>query len=359
MTYKSLRDLPTPEPMPDIQAYERERSLCLSMSQMKQQNYDKYLANNRRNSKVDYMPIKLDIEPVSRCNFRCTMCQVSDWPKMTRARDLELNEFKKIIDEQYGLVEIKLQGMGEPLMNAIPFFEMIKYAREKHIWVRVTVNASLLHLNNNYMSLVDSGVNEIQISIDGATKEVFEGIRRGSVFNQVISNCKLINEYANKKGIAVTKMWTVVQHDNFSQLEMLVDLAHESGFKSQAFSLNLSDFGQPEWRKKNNLITKDESLGLERAIALIDQGARLGVKVSFWNVTSKYSKDSLCPWPFERAYISSDARTVPCCMIANPEVLEIDPGKSFTEAWSGSEYENFRLSHIEGRIPLACASCYE
>jgi len=46
-------------------------------------------------------------------------------------------------------------------------------------------NASLLHLRDNYKKLVDTGVNEIQISIDGATKDVFEGIRVGSVFESV------------------------------------------------------------------------------------------------------------------------------------------------------------------------------
>ena len=83
----------------------------------------------------------LRISVTDRCNFRCTMCQVSEWEKMTRARDMGLEEFKQLLDEQYGLVEVKLQGMGEALMNAEPFFDMIRYARARHIWVRVTTSA--------------------------------------------------------------------------------------------------------------------------------------------------------------------------------------------------------------------------
>ena len=356
-----LRSLPSPEPTPNKKEYDEERAVCLSLDKRKNENYQKYLQADR-SVDVSYLPIKLDIEPVSRCNFRCTMCQVSEWPKMKRARDMTLDEFKGLIDDQYGLVEIKLQGMGEPLMNAEPFFEMIKYARQRRIWVRVTVNASLLHIKDNYKKLIDSGVNEVQISIDGATQEVFESIRRGSTFSQVIKNCETINSYCTSLNLIKTKMWTVVRKANFHQLIDLVYLASKIGFKSQVFSLNLSDFGQGDWREKNDSVTVDKLLDMESANKLIDLGFSLGVNVSFWCVTSKYSSSSsktVCPWPFERAFIASDMRTVPCCMIANPDVLELGIGKSFSEAWNGEDYKKFRDAHLKGNIPLACKSCYE
>jgi len=358
----ALRALPQPEPMPDKTAYERERKLCLDADPRRRENYDRYLASRRRGADVDYLPIKLDIEPVSRCNFRCTMCQVSDWPNGKRARDMDFDEFRRLLDEQYGLVEIKLQGMGESLMNAGPFFEMIRYARARHIWVRVTTNASLLHLKDNYRQLIDTDINEVQISIDGATEEVFTAIRRGAVFKHVLDNCRRINRYCVERGGPRTKMWTVVQEANTHQLFDLVDLAAELGFVSQAFSLNLSDFGQTAWRERNDAVTVEDRFDIATANALMERGAARGVKVSFWCVTAKYStrsEESLCPWPFERAYVSSDMRTVPCCMIANPDVLEIAPGTPFAKAWRGADYAAFRRAHLEGRIPSACRSCYE
>ena len=114
----------------------RERELALAADPRCRENYEKYIASGRRNAKVDYLPIKLDIENVSRCNFRCTMCVVSDWPKGQRAADLTLDAFKALIDEQYGLVELKLQGLGEPTMQGDDFFAMIRYARQRNIWVR-------------------------------------------------------------------------------------------------------------------------------------------------------------------------------------------------------------------------------
>lgn len=360
-----LGDLPVPEPVPDLNTYLRERQICLSRSPERMRNYETYIRSARRSATVDYLPIRLDFENVSRCNFACTMCTVSDWPKGKRADDMPLESFKKIIDEQYGLVEIKVQGLGEPTMQGDDYYEMIRYARARNIWVRTTTNASLLHLKSNYKKLVDTGVNEIQISIDGADKQTFEAIRRQSQFERVVANCKLINTYCEKLGIVRTKMWTVVQTGNRHQLMQLIDLAHEMGFKTMAFSLNLNDWGTERWQKINDAVSVERSFTRAEAGQLMAKGEELGIKVRFWNVTNKYTTDSvenLCPWPFERAYISSDLRVVPCCIIANPDVSEvgaIDENKDFTSIWKGDVMTQFREAHLKGEIPKECSFCYK
>ncbi len=356
---------PTPEPVPDWNTYERERELCLSLDPQRKRNYEHYLNSQRRGPSVDYFPIKLDIENVSRCNFRCIMCQVSDWENGRRSRDMTFDEFKKIIDEQYGLVEIKLQGMGEPMIQGEPFFDMVRYARSKHIWVRSVTNASLLHLKDNYQKVIDSDINELMISIDGADKETFEEIRRGSVFEKVVENCKLINAYCREKDVHRTKMWVVVQNGNRHQLDALVDLAHDMDFQSLVFSLDLTDWGDKAWADHNHAISVDDTLDTESAWKLVEKGMALGIKVAFWYIKSKYDTDTpknLCPWPFERAYISSDLKVVPCCMIANPDSFEIPGGHeesfSFSDVWKGGSYEKFRKAHLSGKIPGVCKMCY-
>lgn len=364
---RALRALPAPEPSAGVGAYYHERDLALAACPRKRANYERYLAGSRREARPDYLPIKLDIENVSRCNFRCTMCSVSSWKKGRRAQDLTLESFERLIDEQYGLVEIKLQGLGEPLMQRDPFFDMIRYARARNIWVRTTTNASLLHLNDNARKLVDSDPNEIQISIDGATKAVFEGIRRGSVFERVIENCRQINAYCRERGVVRTKMWTVVQRANFGQLEALVRLAAALGFRHHTFSLELVDWGMSEWRATNDAVSVEAELDPDTLLALVDLGASLGVQVRFWNTTDKYSvrsPASLCPWPFERAYLSSDMRVVPCCAIGNPDVYQIGDGldpadpEAFTRHWQGEQFAAFRQAHLDGRIPDICKACY-
>ena len=356
-----LGPLPTPEPVPDTATYLRERELCLAGSAEKRANYERFLKGNRRAAVVDYMPVRLDIENVSRCNFRCTMCHVSDWPKSKRAADMTLDDFKRLIDTQIGLIEVKIQGLGEPTMGGDAFFEMIKYARARHIWVRTTTNASRLHLKDCYKKLVDSGVNEIQISIDGATKEVFEGIRRGSVFERVLSNCKLINAYCAEKGIVRTKMWTTVQKTNVQQLPQLVELAGELGFKRMAFSFDLVDFGISKWRSTNDDVAVT-AIDLDLCHKMLARARQLGIKLAFWNVTSRYDVDepkNMCGWPFERAYIASDMRIVPCCIIGNPETSDVGDARKLVDEWNGPKLVEFRKAHLDGRVPAVCKSCYK
>lgn len=339
--------LPLPEPSQGIAAYEHERAACLSLDARKRDNFMRYHATKRRSAVVDYLPIKLDIENVSRCNFKCTMCAVAGWKKGKRAEDMSLECFKRLIDEQYGLVEIKLNGLGEALMQGDDYFEMIRYARARRIWVRMTTNASLLGVNNNYKKLADSGVNEIDISIDGADAETFEAIRVGGSFKHVIANCRLLNDYL---GLPRSKMWTLVQARNAHNLTAHVKLARDLGFKHLVFSLSLHGWGNPELEKQN----ADASCELsEHHIHdLIDLGKQYNVRVAFWDVADKFTKDSPCFWPFERYVATSDSRITPCCMVGNPDELEIKGG------WHGVEYQQFRTAHLTGRIPQQCKGCY-
>jgi len=152
-----------------------------------------------------------------------------------------------------------------------------------------------------------------------------------------------------------------VQRGNQHQLEDLVRLAHEAGFTNQVFSLELTNWGLDKWSEKNALINVEDSLDLDRLHALADLGKGLGVKVWFWNITEKYSTSSpekLCPWPFERAFVSSDSRTVPCCIIGNPDAYELGRGKRFLEVWNSDEYAAFRQAHLDGNIPKVCQFCY-
>src|ERR1700722_10050710 len=130
---RSYRRTQLPKPKPDAFAYSFNRWVALALSPKRLINYIKYRTAHRTKS-LNYLPIKLDVENVSRCNFHCTMCQVSDWPGYKRADDMTLAQFKELIDSQYGLIEIKLQGMGEPLLGRADFLEMIGYGRSNKFW---------------------------------------------------------------------------------------------------------------------------------------------------------------------------------------------------------------------------------
>jgi len=135
----------------------------------------------------------------------------------------------------------------------------------------------------------------------------------------------------------------------------------DAGFTSLAFSLDLTNWGQDKWGVALRDIVAEHALTEDLCQRLIERGRELGVRVAFWNVLDKYSSqhtNKLCPWPYERLYVSSDMRVVPCCIIANPAVADLGNAENLVAVWHGEAYETFRRDHREGRIPEVCRGCY-
>ena len=349
-----------PSPLADREAFRSRLEKGFSRFPKRLENYRKYL-ENRRGVIVDYLPVKMDIEVTSRCNYRCQMCPVSQWPEGKRADDLGYGDFKSFLDEQYGLVEIKLQGLGEPLYND-DFFDMISLSAERDIWTRTTINGSMLLVKDNYKRLIDSDPGEVQVSFDGATKNTFERIRKGSNFDQVVRGIIALNSYAESKGLLKTRCWTVVQKDNFHELKDIVRLCSKMKFKRLTFSTTLSGFGVDRWADQLKGIDVADNFTPKMAEELIALGFEHGIEVTFWNVSSKYEigsgSEKLCDWLWERSYISSDMRIVPCCAIANPETLDLGCARSFNKAWNSEKYKLLRAAHLEENLPSYCRQCY-
>ncbi|MBI3021753.1 MAG: radical SAM protein [Candidatus Omnitrophica bacterium] len=349
-----------PRPYPDPEFFKATLAEGFSAFPKRRDNYERYKAA-QRGEVVDYLPIRLDIENVSRCNYHCTMCQVSDWPGMKRADDMTFDDYKALIESQEGLVEIKLQGMGEPLMGKC-YVDMIRFARARHLWVRSVTNGSLLHLANNYQQVIDADVCEFHVSIDGATQQTYEKIRRGGQFERVMENCRRLNRYCRQINRRRTRMWTLVQKDNVYEVEQLPLLAAELGFDRLTLSLDINDWGQDRWRAMNDRVDVHRSFDLSLVERLVELGKARGVEVTFWFIDEKYDTDDpahLCQWPFERLYISSDMRMVPCCMMANPEIMDLGDAHALTTEWNGAKMVAFRRMHLSGRIPKPCQSCYK
>lgn len=351
------RKLPRPYPDPAAFGPMRERGLA---------RFPERAANWRRKNEspraevADHLPVSMDYEVTSRCNFRCLMCRVNDFPGGKRAEDMTLEDYARSLDEQTGLVEIKLQGLGEPLLSA-SIFDMIALADSRDIWTRLTVNGSLLHASDNYMRLIDANPGEVQLSFDGATAEVFQHVRRGSNFERICANVKLLNAYAERQGVLKTRAWTVVQKANEHELEDIVRLGADLGFVRMTFSAAVANWGVKSWSRRLGELKAEGPFTWERAEALMELGRSLGVEVTFWDVSDKFSlerPESLCSWVFERAYMGSDMRVVPCCALGVPEVCDMGDGRDFLNVWNGEAYRTLRRQHLAGRIPGFCRQCY-
>lgn len=351
-----MKTVEFPKPAPDLEAYNKKLQAGFQKYPERHENFLNYKKSLKRPD-VDYMPIKLDIENVSRCNLKCDMCQVSSWESLKRGEDMTFEDFKRILDEQFGLIELKIQGMGEPFLGK-DFIRMVEYASRKEIWVRTSTNATVLDKKENYKRIIDAGIDEVQISVDGTTKDTYERIRINADFEVMMKNCKRINGHCDSLGIDKTRMWVLLQRDNEKELYRFPAFARELGFKRVAIILDVHGWGNSRLtdkntRKKVGYFREDD---VEK---LLDNARNLGVNVTFWDISDKYSQTNLCPWPFERAYISSDKKVVPCCMIANPDTFHFGIlNNTFEDIWNSQRYVQFREAHLSGKVPDVCKYCY-
>ena len=316
-----------------------------------------FLSKNSKIKNLNYLPITMDIEPTTGCNFRCTMCQVSSPNFISKNMDYEM--FKKTIDDNKQLLKIKLQGMGEPLVNN-NFYNMVEYASKYSIVSEITTNGSLLN-DKNIKKLENSNLSRITVSIDGATTEIFEKIRIKSDFKTVISNCKnLINAYKKKIIRPEISAWCVVQKDNVSEFKDIYNLCKEIGFDKLTYQFHLSGWGKSEWDN----INKDKKIEIDSLKKQIEEvkikGASEGLEINIFE-ENLLSFTKQCVWPWESSYISKTGDVVPCCIIGDEKVVSFGNinKSSFKEIWNSDNYKNFRSDIKNNKIPSYCQNCYK
>ena len=362
--------LPPTLPSAGIEFYEQRLAERLAFSAVAKANYSKYLSwisLNDPSSKIDFTPVGGVICPSSRCNFRCTMCAISDFEDGKRCEDMSLELFQKRLDDLSGLVRISLTGLSELFLLHQTLEPMLRLCLERKIWTNIATNGSLLHQRNWIDRLVDINLDEIVVSIDGVTKGVFESIRVNSNFERVRENAKNLNEKFDRAGVFPhrTKMHTVLQAKNLHELFDFIPFASELGFRSISFGTEAFDWGSSSWRNKNS--QDAQIISYENVENLVNQGLQYGVNVGFVEITHRYTAEpkvsSLCSWPYSKIFISSDDRVVPCCHISNPDYFEIGNGLSdtitATDSWFSKDYQDFRDLHTTGNVPDACSSCYK
>jgi radical SAM protein with 4Fe4S-binding SPASM domain len=316
-----------------------------------------YLAKNNKIKSLNYLPITMDIEPTTGCNFRCTMCQVSS-PNFI-SKNLNYEMFKKTIDDNKQLLKIKLQGMGEPLVNN-NFYKMVEYASKYSIVSEITTNGSLLN-EINIKKLQSSNLSRITVSIDGATSEVFEKIRIKSNFKTVVSNCKnLIKVYKKRMIRPEISAWCVVQKDNVNEFEDIYNLCKEIGFDKLTYQFHLSGWGKSEWDEINRG-KKIEIDTLKQQIEKVKKkGASEGLEVNIFE-ENLLNFNKQCVWPWESSYISKTGDVVPCCIIGDEKVVSFGNinKNSFKDIWNSENYKNFRTDIKNNKIPSYCQNCYK
>src|SRR6266705_2825517 len=133
------------------------------------------------------LPRSIYIEPTSRCNELCRQCPRTLLSR-EEDRDLTYDEFRAIVDQFPVLDRVVLHGLGEPLLNKdLP--KMIRYLKRRGTYVLFNSNGTLLNEKRG-QALIDAGLDEYRLSMDGANREMYARIRGVDAFDKIWRNMR-------------------------------------------------------------------------------------------------------------------------------------------------------------------------
>lgn len=147
---------------------------------------------------IQHYPIVGYVEPATICNLRCPSCPTGMNIPVRERTLLPYERFTNLMDE-WGrhLYKLYMYNVGEPFLNK-DFIRMIKYATSMGVRVVSSSNLSSKMTQSDAEELVESGLANLKIGVDGITQGIYEKYRRGGDLSLVLNNIKLIDSAKNK-----------------------------------------------------------------------------------------------------------------------------------------------------------------
>jgi MoaA/NifB/PqqE/SkfB family radical SAM enzyme len=158
-------------------------------------------------------PLRLQIEPVSYCNLKCHFCVISQ--KKRSRKTMAVGDLLQIV-ESSGAKWIQLSGVGETFLHPEISATMFGIKSMDKI-LKITTNG--LSLSEKIArSVVDAGVDFVDVSIDTTQPDLYKKIR-GASPEKVIGNVKRLCDYRDKqKSRLVVSAKHVYNDDNIRHL---------------------------------------------------------------------------------------------------------------------------------------------
>jgi MoaA/NifB/PqqE/SkfB family radical SAM enzyme len=280
--------------------------------------------------------------------------------------DLPFELFKKVLpvfSKDKPIVE--LYGHGETLTHK-QFFDMMDALLDAGCSVEFLTNGQLLD-DEKIEKIVSRGVSKVGFSIDGATPEMYEKIRRGASFEKLINNIRKIDEFKKRlgKNTPLISIGFVAMRQNIHELPELIRLAHSLG----AFLVHVMELAEYN-------LTRGESLANQQVLADWVEKAeieakRLNIQLALpthipgrdappANLTTPQNSAphkiiKSCRMPWEYVFIRTSGAIQPCCFI--PDIYGQLKDEEFTEIWHGSKFLQLRDGLLEGAPPEPCTRC--
>ncbi len=313
-------------------------------------------------------PIGLGIALTSRCGLKCIMCRA--WEKVWDIPD-------KIADEIYSFLPYlsRLYWQGGEVFLSKHFRPLFKEAMN-HPYLHQELVTSGLFIDQAWADLLTSTPINIIYSIDGFTPEVYEKIRLGARFEDMLKSASLINTWKEKntdasaRPLATTSINFTVMASNYKNIPMAVDFALSYGFDD--LTLTPVDYIRDEeniflHQNMDALKFIDEALIILREKApakglsfhCLIPALKADLQGSYSEKgkirPQKRSKDKLplCLWPWQHMFVDIGGEVKPHCVC--PQSLGNISDKSLEELWNSDTMVEYRRRVANGDMAGFCS----
>jgi MoaA/NifB/PqqE/SkfB family radical SAM enzyme len=203
-------------------------------------NYLTFARQRMREARVGYLPPTLVLETGARCLLRCPGCLSGLDDRSARGRAsapfASLGTFKASLDATYDkCFQVAFFTHGEPLLNEA-VFAASEYARGKGVWTFMHTNL-MPRVSDLGERLVDAGLCNLVVSIDGATQEIYELYRRGGQLDLVLERIGRISEVKRRRKARfpwITAKFIIFEH-NWHEIERFRERALRAGADEAVF----------------------------------------------------------------------------------------------------------------------------
>lgn len=344
---------------------------------------------------LDTKPTFLQLEITNYCNAKCIMCP-HIYQGNAGAKHLSKDTFSRLEELLPYIGVAVLHGNGEPFMNP-NFEEYLKEYRRYGIAISACTNLSIF--DSQIATIVDNCFDDIRVSCDACSKEIYEKIRTGLSFDQFVQNLGILKTCCHN----VKKILTfVVMRQNISQITAMVDFAAKYGFDEIIYSNMLPSIALGN--EDDSPIHYKAAVKYQLEIAEV-KAKVMGVHITYPNTyvevigdntaevdesfrsdeewrmqiaqiheafngkqrpiddldhclwtQDKISCIGICDWLVEKTYIDIDGNVFLCCINSTYRIGNIND-ESFHTIWNKESMQEIRDYFYKGNLPDFCHGC--
>jgi MoaA/NifB/PqqE/SkfB family radical SAM enzyme len=324
------------------------------------------------------LPRQIYIEVTNYCNSFCVSCPLTydHFLAFEPKHHLGWDNFRSIVDQLPQIDRAVLHGIGEPLLNPnLPRF--VAHLKARGAQVLFNTNGILLDERRGN-ELVAAGLDEVRVSLDAVTPELYAKLRGVDQLPRILRN--LTAFVACHGGITRPRLslWFVGMRENLHQLTDFVRLGAEIGVR-EVYLQRLVYFGNGARISDDSTMVREQSLYgtlAERESRLIldcEQLAdELGLVFQASGATTPYESIAVKgthPWqgcmrPWLLMYITANGTALPCCIspFAAQDFESIVLGNVFerpvANVWNDGPYQALREAVLsDAPAPWPCQHC--